>query len=129
MASAALTDQEWFNNINQEGQDEIISWESLGDLTQVDVNGLKNFWFRDFPLKRARLQIVWANHPNPKRQQGKNRTMTTIHIIIKQNYASSLLMSYSDSSLSFDHLSYLFLSLRMFVNSFPHFIFSKYCFY
>jgi hypothetical protein len=103
MASAALTDQEWFNNINQEGQDEIISWEILGDLTQEIVTDLGHLWFRDLPLKRARLQSVWANHP--KRQQGKKRTMTTIHII-KQNYASPLLMSYSDSSLSFDHLSY-----------------------
>jgi hypothetical protein len=41
------------------------------------VTDLGHLWFRDLPLKRARLQSVWANHP--KRQQGKKRTMTTIH--------------------------------------------------
>jgi hypothetical protein len=90
---ASATDQEWFNTINQEGQDEIITWEIIGDLTQVDVDGLKDLWFRDLPLKRARLQSVWANL---KRQQGIKRTMTTVNKIIKQNYSSFLLMSYFD---------------------------------
>ena len=66
---AAQTDKEWFDDINQEGQDEIISWDIVGDLTQGDVDVLKNVWFPAHPLKGIRLQSVWANHP--KRQQGE----------------------------------------------------------
>jgi hypothetical protein len=41
-----------------------LTWVAFGNSTQEDLNGLKNSWFPENPVRRTKVQDIWTRHPN-----------------------------------------------------------------